>query len=170
MHDTEQAAREDARSLLRLDNQLCFALYAATRAVSRAYRDKLEPLGLTYPQYLVLLVLWERDDATISEIGRELKLDSGTLTPLVKRLEAAGVVTRRRGEEDAREVHVRVTEHGRRLADGALEARRDVAERLGMSEEAIIGLRAELMALIGRLEGEAPERLERAAAAEALGG
>ena len=70
--------------LLRLDNQLCFALYAATRAISRTYRERLGPMGLTYPQYLVLIVLWEKDGITISEIGRRLMLDSGTLTPLIK--------------------------------------------------------------------------------------
>lgn len=162
-HDID--AELDDRSLLKLDKQLCFALYAATRAVSRAYRDRLEPLGLTYPQYLVLLVLWQHDGATISEIGRELKLDSGTLTPLVKRLESAGVVSRRRGRDDAREVHVHVTPEGRRLAEGALEARRHVARRLGMSEAAIMALREELMALIDRLE----ERPAEAAVAEAVG-
>ncbi len=87
--------------LLRLDNQLCFALYAATRAITKTYREKLEPIGLTYPQYLVLLVLWEREDVTVSEIGQKLFLDSGTLTPLIKRLEAMGLVNQK-------------TRHGRR--------------------------------------------------------
>lgn len=83
---------------LRLDDQLCFALYAASRAVVQAYQPVLEPLGLTYPQYLTLLVLWEEDGASVKRIGERLHLDSGTLTPLLKRLEAQGLVARLRGE------------------------------------------------------------------------
>ena len=95
-----------AEELLRLDNQLCFALYAATRAMTRTYRERLGPLGLTYPQYLVLIVLWESDGVTVGQLGQRLLLDSGTLTPLVKRLETAGLVTRNRREADEREVEI----------------------------------------------------------------
>lgn len=137
--------------LLRLDNQLCFALYAATRAIARTYRQRLGPMGLTYPQYLVLLVLWEHDGSTISEIGQKLMLDSGTLTPLIKRLEAMRIVQRERGLEDERKVKVWVAPKGRELRDLALDARRFVACRLGMTEHDIAALRADLMALIGRL-------------------
>ena len=100
---------------LKLDNQLCFALYAASNAMTRLYRDKLEPLGLTYPQYLVMLVLWEQEDQTVSAIGERLYLDSATLTPLLKRLEAAGLVTRTRAAEDERQVLVGLTAAGRQL-------------------------------------------------------
>ncbi len=137
--------------LLRLDNQLCFALYAATRAITKTYREKLEPIGLTYPQYLVLLVLWEREDVTVSEIGQKLFLDSGTLTPLIKRLEAMGLVTRRRGTEDEREVRIALTPQGDKLKSAVLDARLFVACRLGMTEPEIRNLRGDLMALIGRL-------------------
>lgn len=137
--------------LLRLDNQLCFALYAATRAIARTYREKLTPIGLTYPQYLVLLVLWETDGLNISEIGKRLMLDSGTLTPLIKRLEAVQLVKRQRGTEDEREVAVWLTEKGLGLRDAALGARRFVACRLGMTEAEIMVLRSDLMALVGRL-------------------
>ena len=137
--------------LLRLDNQLCFALYAATRAITKTYREKLEPIGLTYPQYLVLLVLWEREDVTVSEIGQKLFLDSGTLTPLIKRLEAMKLVNRKRGTEDEREVRITLTPNGEELKADVLDARRHVACRLGMSEPEILALRSDLMALIGRL-------------------
>lgn len=137
---------------LKLENQLCFALYAASRAVIRTYRDKLSAAGLTYPQFLVLLVLWERDDATVSEIGRRLMLDSGTLTPLLKRLETLGIVERRRGDRDEREVHVRLTEKGVALQDAALEARLTAACRLNMSEAEIRALRAELMAMMANID------------------
>ena len=143
--------------LLRLDNQLCFALYAATRAMTKAYRQKLNPIGLTYPQYLVLIVLWEKDGITISEIGRRLMLDSGTLTPLVKRLEGMKLVDRERGTTDEREVRVWLSPKGLDLQDLALESRRFVACRLDMSENEILALRADLMSLIGRLGEECEE-------------
>lgn len=156
--DPLDAAQYD---LLRLENQLCFALYAATRAVAKTYRQRLGPMGLTYPQYLVLVVLWEQDGITISELGRQLMLDSGTLTPLVKRLESMGHVSRERSKDDEREVNVRLTPKGFELRDMALDARRFVACRLEMSEQQIGELRGELMDLIGRLgiecETELPE-------------
>lgn len=141
--------------LLKLDNQLCFALYAATRAITKTYRQKLSAMGLTYPQYLVLLVLWDRDDITITDIGARLRLDSGTLTPLLKRLDAMGIVRRQRGGSDAREVHIHLTAKGRDLMDAALEARRHVACQLGMTEPQIMELRADLMEMIDQLESAA---------------
>ena len=137
--------------LLRLDNQLCFALYAATRAIAKTYRQKLAPMGLTYPQYLVLIVLWEKDGITISEIGRRLMLDSGTLTPLVKRLEGMEIVQRERGTLDEREVRVWLSPKGLDLQDMALDARRFVACRLDMTEPEIATMRADLMGLIEQL-------------------
>ena len=145
--------------LLRLDNQLCFAMYAATRAIAKTYRQKLGPMGLTYPQYLVLIVLWEKDGITISEIGQRLMLDSGTLTPLVKRLEGMKLVERQRGTTDEREVRVWLSSKGLDLQDLALESRRFVACRLDMSEKEILALRADLMSLIGRLGEECEEAL-----------
>lgn len=103
-----------AKNLL-LDHQLCFAVYAAAHAFNRFYKPLLGPLGLTYPQYLVLLVLWENDGQTVSGIGERLMLDSGTLTPLLKRVEAAGFVTRARSERDERQVLVRLTDAGKAL-------------------------------------------------------
>ncbi|MBX9682194.1 MAG: MarR family transcriptional regulator [Hyphomicrobium sp.] len=145
------AAVPSAYDLLQLDNQLCFALYAATRAISKTYRERLAPIGLTYPQYLVMIVLWEKDGLNISEIGDKLMLDSGTLTPLLKRLEGMSFVRRQRDKADERQVKVWLTETGRQLQAAALEARRFVACRLEMSEADILALRAELMDLVGRL-------------------
>jgi len=99
-----------------LASQLCFALYSASRAVARAYGPILEPLGLTFPQYLAMLALWEVPDAvTVSDLGKSLRLDSGTLTPLLKRLEAAGFLTRERDAVDQRRVFIRVTDAGMAL-------------------------------------------------------
>ena len=97
------AASPTADEMLLLDNQLCFAVYSASLAMTRLYKPLLEKLGLTYPQYLAMLVLWERDGITVSELGERLSLDSGTLTPLLKRLEVAGLVTRARSTEDEKQ-------------------------------------------------------------------
>lgn len=105
---SEQAASD----ALIVDQQLCFALYSTTLAMTRVYQPLLQPFGLTYPQYLVLLVLWEHGDQAVSQIGARLSLDSGTLTPLLKRLEAAGYVRRRRDSADERRVTVSLTERG----------------------------------------------------------
>lgn len=100
---------------LKLDQQLCFALHAASLAMTKAYKPHLDAIGLTYPQYLTLLVLWETDQLSVSEIGARLSLDSGTLTPLLKRLEAAGLIQRQRDEKDERCVRVLLTSAGRQL-------------------------------------------------------
>ena len=100
---------------LLLDQQLCFALHSASLAMTRVYQPQLEALGLTYPQYLVMLVLWERDGLSVSELGARLFLDSGTLTPLLKRLEAASLLDRSRDRADERRVVIRLTDAGRQL-------------------------------------------------------
>ena len=99
----------------RLDNQLCFALYSTSLAMTKVYKPLLEELGLTYPQYLAMLVLWERDGLMVSELGQKLYLDSGTLTPLLKRLEAFGYISRIRDVEDERRVYITLTSSGRKL-------------------------------------------------------
>jgi DNA-binding MarR family transcriptional regulator len=103
-----------------LDDQLCFALYAASRAVTARYRPMLEEIGLTYPQYLVMMLLWETDHQTVGQLGSRLELDSGTLSPLLKRLTAAGLVTRHRRVEDERSVSIALTDKGRALRDRAV--------------------------------------------------
>lgn len=100
---------------LLLDNQLCFALYSTSLAMTKLYKPLLDELGLTYPQYLVMLVLWERDGLMVSELGERLYLDSGTLTPLLKRLAAAGLIARTRDVQDERRVHITLTPSGRDL-------------------------------------------------------
>jgi DNA-binding MarR family transcriptional regulator len=102
-------------AMLQLDNQLCFALYSTSLAMTKLYKPLLEDLGLTYPQYLAMLVLWERDGLTVSELGERLYLDSGTLTPLLKRMETAGLVSRLRAVQDERRVHITLTAEGRKL-------------------------------------------------------
>ncbi|WBB75347.1 MarR family transcriptional regulator [Micromonospora sp. WMMD1128] len=126
-----------------LRRQVCFALYAASRALTDVYRPILDEHGLTYPQYLVLLVLWERgDDApTVSELGARLRLDSGTLSPLLKRLEAAGLVVRTRSATDERRVEVGLTGRGRALREGMDEVPMRVARATGLTETELIGLR-----------------------------
>uniref|UniRef100_UPI003F7EA780 MarR family winged helix-turn-helix transcriptional regulator n=1 Tax=Xanthomonas sp. 0924 TaxID=2835534 RepID=UPI003F7EA780 len=113
--DTATATTARTNALLQLDNQLCFALYSANLAMHKLYRGLLKTLDLTYPQYLVLLVLWETDGRSVSEIGERLYLDSATLTPLLKRLQAAGLVTRTRAASDERQVIIALTDAGRAL-------------------------------------------------------
>jgi len=106
---------DSADAMLQLDNQLCFALYSTSLAMTKLYKPLLEELGLTYPQYLAMLVLWEQDGLTVSELGERLYLDSGTLTPLLKRMETAGLVSRIRAVQDERRVHITLTAAGRKL-------------------------------------------------------
>jgi MarR family transcriptional regulator, organic hydroperoxide resistance regulator len=131
-----------AQALL-LDNQLCFALYSASLAMTKLYKPLLDEMGLTYPQYLALLVLWEKDGVAVSELGERLCLDSGTLTPLLKRLEAAGLVSRLRDAADERRVLIRLTADGRQLKARAaripgciLQASQcDVAEAMALTRQ-----------------------------------
>ncbi|MFP8778422.1 MarR family winged helix-turn-helix transcriptional regulator [Hydrogenophaga sp. RWCD_12] len=128
---------------LRLDHQLCFALYSASLAMTKLYKPLLDELGLTYPQYLALLVLWEQDGVTVSDLGEKLYLDSGTLTPLLKRMEAAGLVSRLRDAADERRVLIRLTADGRQLKARALSipgcvlqaAQCDVAEAMTLTRQ-----------------------------------
>lgn len=145
---TEEQPRADP---LRLDNMLCFAVYAAEHAFTRFYKPRLDALGLTYPQYLVFLVLWERDDLTVKALGERLFLDSGTITPLIKRLEARGLVTRTRDEEDERQVRIRLTGEGRVLKAKAQAIPLAVAKGTGLTLEGGADLYRELMALRERL-------------------
>ena len=110
-----KALTEQADSMLQLDKQLCFALYSTSLAMTRLYKPLLDALGITYPQYLALLVLWEQDGLAVSALGDKLFLDSGTLTPLLKRMEAAGLITRRRAVEDERRVNITLTAQGQQL-------------------------------------------------------
>lgn len=141
----------ETRDLHRLDSQLCFALYSVTNAVGRSYAPLLEALGLTYPQYLAMLVLWEQDGIGVSDIGRRLFLDSGTLTPLLKRLEAAGLIERRRNPADERQVRVALTARGNALRGAARDLPGAIACAMGRSDREIASLRDDLLRLRSRL-------------------
>lgn len=136
-----------------IDQMLCFAVYAAGHAFTRFYKPRLDALELTYPQYLVFLVLWERDDITVKALGDKLFLDSGTITPLIKRLEARGLVQRRRDEDDERQVRIRLTGEGQALKAKAQAIPLAVAEGTGLSQDGAEALRCELLALRARLDG-----------------
>lgn len=135
----------------RLDNQLCFAVYAAGHAFTQAYKPFLEPQGLTYPQYLVLLQLWERDEQTVKQLGEPLFLDSGTLTPLLKRMEAGGWVMRRRDSEDERVVRVTLTDKGRAFREKARDIPAALMCAAGLDVAALSALRNRLKRVAGGL-------------------
>ncbi|WP_435811841.1 MarR family winged helix-turn-helix transcriptional regulator [Streptomyces massasporeus] len=137
---------------LRLDQQICFSLHAASRAFNGVYRGILRDLGLTYPQYLVMLVLWEHDELPVKKLGEHLRLDSGTLSPLLKRLEAAGLVRRERSARDERSVEVRLTEEGVALRGRALQVPRRIASSTGFGPEEVRALRARLDELTTALD------------------
>lgn len=139
---------------IKLDSMLCFAVYATGHAFTRFYKPRLDALGLTYPQYLVLIVLWEGDDITVNTLGNRLFLDSGTITPLLKRLEARGLLSRRRDEDDERQVRIRLTPEGRALQDKALAVPLTIAKGTGLTREDVDRLRAELLVLRDRLDGQ----------------
>lgn len=141
----------DVEDTLCLDNQLCFALYAASHAIKKAYRPLLDALGLTYPQYLILLVLWTDDGLKVSDIGQRLHLDSGTLTPVLKRLEGTGLIKRIRRVHDEREVEISLTPEGRSLREKAVDVRSEIVHQLKMSEAEIAALRTDLTNLIATL-------------------
>ncbi|WP_040338709.1 MarR family winged helix-turn-helix transcriptional regulator [Candidatus Blastococcus massiliensis] len=139
-----------------LDDQLCFALYAASRAVTARYRPMLEAIGLTYPQYLVMMLLWEEDHQTVGQLGSRLALDSGTLSPLLKRLTAAGLVTRHRRLEDERSVAIALTDDGRALQEKAYGISQEMIDAIGFDTGEFTELKSRLQSLIERVNrGEA---------------
>ncbi|WP_292589805.1 MULTISPECIES: MarR family winged helix-turn-helix transcriptional regulator [unclassified Mesotoga] len=142
--------RED--ELLRLDNQLCFALYSSSRGITRLYRPVLSKLGLTYPQYLVMLVLWEREPLTVKDLGEKLFLDSGTLTPLLKRMERQSLLTRERSQGDERQVLISLTEKGKGLKDKAIDIPMKIAEQVNISQREYISLMSSLKKLLKKID------------------
>jgi MarR family transcriptional regulator, organic hydroperoxide resistance regulator len=139
-----------------LDDQLCFALYAASRAVTARYRPMLEELGLTYPQYLVMMLLWEQDNQTVGQLGARLALDSGTLSPLLKRLTAAGLVTRHRRVEDERSVSIALTDSGRALRDKSFRISAEMIGAIGFDASEFDDLKARLRVLTERVSTATP--------------
>jgi DNA-binding MarR family transcriptional regulator len=142
----------DDSDALKLENQLCVPLYVASRLVTQAYRPHLERLGLTYPQYVVLLVLWETDGATVSEIGERLSLDSGTLTPVLKRLVAADLVAQQRMAGDGRWVRNYLTARGRALKAEVASLPADLVCDVGLDIDDVVELRQRLAGLIAKLD------------------
>ena len=134
-----------------LDRQLCFAIYSTSLAMTKIYKPLLEPLGLTYPQYLVMLVLWESDGVSVSQLGERLALDSGTLTPLLKRLESSGLVQRLRDTADERRVLLQLTAAGRALKNRALLVPQAIATASGCRLDELSALTAQLQTLRHRI-------------------
>jgi DNA-binding MarR family transcriptional regulator len=144
-------ARPTADDLLKIDNFVCFALYSAGHAFTRLYKPLLDPLGLTYPQYLVMAVLWEKDGRTVGEIGEKLLLESSTLTPLLKRLETAGMVRRTRDQDDERVVRIQLTPKGAELKQKAAEIPQAIGCATNITIPEVMKLTADIKALREKL-------------------
>ncbi|MFZ2172817.1 MAG: MarR family transcriptional regulator [Rhodococcus sp. (in: high G+C Gram-positive bacteria)] len=146
---------------LSLDRQVCFALYSASRAMTAAYRSMLDPLGVTYPQYLVLLVLWEKDGRGVRDLCESLNLDTGTLSPLLKRLESLGLVERRRESADERRVTVHLTERGAALRERAVDIPARLALKTGLAVDELVDLRDTLTRLTESLHSHTDTHPDR---------
>lgn len=136
---------------LQLENQLCFTIYACSREITKLYQPHLEKLGVTYSQYLVLLVLWERGQCTVKELGEALFLDSGTLTPLLKRLQAAGLIHRERSAQDERKVIITLTDEGNKLKEKALNVPAAMQQELCLNESEFGQLLGQFKSLLNRV-------------------
>ena len=141
----------DKNDALKLESQLCFAIYACSRKLTRMYRPLLEQLDITYPQYLVLIVLWEKKHQTVTELGERLLLDTGTLTPLLKRMEVHGLVQRCRSKKDERKVIVKITQKGDQLKEKAYEIPGKMFCQSGLSIEKFYSLKGDLENLLNRI-------------------
>jgi len=152
------ARKQAADPALRLDHQICFAIYSTAHAFNRVYKPLLDRLGLTYPQYLVMLVLWERDGVPVRDIGERLYLDSGTLTPLLKRLEAAGLIKRTRSTEDERQVLIALTPQGQALREKARTVPQSILAASACSIAELSAMKNEIVALRDRLNAVLEEQ------------
>ena len=151
------ARKDAAEALLMLGNQLCFAVYSTAHAFNRVYKPLLDRLGVTYPQYLVMLALWERDGVPVKDIGERLFLDSGTLTPLLKRLEAARLVKRARSREDERQVLIALTPQGQALKEKARGVPPAILAASGCSLGELTAMKRNLIALRDQLNAAVGE-------------
>ncbi|CAM3138829.1 MarR family transcriptional regulator [Chryseobacterium flavum] len=138
----------------KLENQICFPLYVIAKEITGLYRPFLDELGITYPQYLVMMILWDEDGLTVSHIGDKLFLDSGTLTPLLKRLESKGFITRKRKKEDERVVEVFLDEAGRQLQQKACEIPGKIQEKLGIQPEELLHLKDTVLKILNKIENK----------------
>lgn len=143
---------------LKLDNQLCFVLYACSRGLTRTYRPLLAELDITYPQYLVMLVLWEQDGVSVKALGGRLFLDSGTLTPLLKRMASSGLIERKRSATDERRVHIFLTAKGKALKKKAYAVPEFLLCQSGLTAEEFMGLKTDLESLLARIRAFDPEK------------
>jgi MarR family transcriptional regulator, organic hydroperoxide resistance regulator len=151
LEEQAMATPPTADDLLKIDNFVCFALYSAGHAFTRLYKPLLDPLGLTYPQYLVMAVLWENDGRTVGEIGEKLLLESSTLTPLLKRLETAGMVSRTRDQDDERVVRIQLTPKGAELKQKAVEIPQAIGCATNITLPEVMKLTADIKALREKL-------------------
>jgi MarR family transcriptional regulator, organic hydroperoxide resistance regulator len=142
----------DKYESIKLDNQVCFSLYASSREIIKMYKPFLDKYNLTYTQYVAMLVLWEDEKSTVKDIGKRLHLDSGTLTPLLKKIESMGLVKRYRDVNDDRVVVVELTEEGRMLKEEVLEVPHEMACKINMSREELIDLKKKLDSLLKAIE------------------
>lgn len=154
--ESPSPGRPTADNPLALDGFVCFSLYAANHAFNKVYKPLLDEIGLTYPQYLAMVVLWEEDDRTVGSIGEALSLDSNTLTPLLKRLQAAGLVDRARDTTDERQVRIRLTDAGRSLRERAKSIPLRLVEATGLDPHRLAALRDEITRLRQALDAAAP--------------
>ncbi len=138
----------------KLENQICFPLYVIAKEITGLYRPFLDELGITYPQYLVMMILWDGDGLTVSHIGEKLFLDSGTLTPLLKRLESKGFIIRKRKKEDERVVEVFLDEAGKQLQQKACEIPGKIQEKLGIQPEELLHLKDTVLKILNKIENK----------------
>jgi len=138
----------------KLENQICFPLYVIAKEITGLYRPFLDELDMTYPQYLVMMVLWEGDGLTVTHIGEKLYLDSGTLTPLLKRLESKGFISRKRKKEDERVVEVFLDEAGKQLQKKACEIPGKIQEKLGIQPEELLHLKDTVLKILNKIENK----------------
>ena len=143
---------DQTNEYLKLENQLCFPLYAASREIIKKYRPHLEKLDLTYTQYITMMVLWEHEEMNVKELGKHLYLDSGTLTPVLKKLEQKGYITRKRDKKDERVLNVAATPGGMQLREKALEVPKKIAESMDFAQEDATKLHEILYKLIKNFE------------------
>jgi len=137
---------------LQLENQICFPLYVIAKEITGLYRPFLDEIDITYPQYLVMMVLWENDGLAVNHIGEKLFLDSGTLTPLLKRLETKGIISRKRKKEDERVVEVFLTESGRQLQQKACEIPKKIQNKIGVETEDLLHLKETILKILNKIE------------------
>ncbi len=140
-----------SQKALYLDQQLCFALYSTSLAMTKVYKPLLDKLGLTYPQYLIMLILWQNDGLALKDIGEQLHIDSGALTPVIKRMEAMGLLVRTRNPQNERTLEIRLTKTGWAMREQAAEVNRTIGLSCGMAEPEIHALRRELIELRSQL-------------------